>query len=179
MADITLDRVDALGDFLTDEVYEIQFVSIPAGMGNLSAEEINLRCTTFTIPDTEVNYLDINHRTFQKKQPTHRTNLKEVTFTMVETMTPKTLPFLRDWANRCAVKGTNFVFPPSQRQCEVMVYHKRNDKTIAYVYNLKKCQIQTKGDIALNDGSSPAAIIPSITMNVQLIKEGPSVTELA
>lgn len=179
MADITLDRVDALGDFLTDEVYEVQFVQLPAGFGGISAEEINLRTATFSIPDTDVNMIPIQHRTFSKEQPTHRNNLKDVTMTMIETMTPKTLPFLRDWQNRCAVKGTNFVFPPEERQCEIMVYHKRNDKTIAYVYNLKHVQIKTKGDISLNDGSSPSAIIPQLTLSSNKILEGPSVAELA
>ena len=179
MADITLDKVDALGDFLTDEVYEVQFITIPDGFNGITAEEINLRTATFQIPDTDVNMLSIQHRTFSKEQPTHRNNLKDATMTMIETMTPKTLPFLRDWQNRCAVKGTNFVFPPSQRQCEIMVYHKRNDKSIAYVYNLKHCQIKTKGDIQLNDGSSPAAIIPQLTFSSNKILEGPSVAELA
>lgn len=179
MADITLDKVDALGDYLTDEVYEVQFITIPAGLTGISAEEINLRCQTFSIPDTDVNYLEVNHRTFTKSQPTHRNNYKEISMTMIETMTPKTLPFLRDWMNRCAVKGTNYVFPPAQRQAEIMVYHKRNDKTIAYVYNLKHVQISTKGDIQLNDGGSPAAIIPSLTMNCNKILEGPTVARLA
>lgn len=179
MSDITLDRVDALGDFLTDEVYEVQFIQIPDGFTGITAEDINLRTRTFEVPDTDVNMLDINHRTFSKSQPTHRNNLQSVTFTMIETMTPKTLPFLRDWMNRCAVKGTNYVFPPSERQCEIMVYHKRNDKTVAYVYNLKHVQIQTKGTIGLNDGSSPAAIIPQISMNSNKILEGPDVAHLA
>lgn len=178
MADITLDRVDALGDYLTDEVYDIQFVTIPTGFTGITAEDINLRCNGFTVPDTDVNYLTVTHRTFTKEQPTHRNNAKDFTMTMVETMTPKTLPFLRDWLNRCAVKGTNFVYPPSQRQCEIMVYHKKNDKTIAWVYNLKKVQIVTKGDLNLGDGSSPNAIIPQISLKSFLVKEGPSVTEL-
>ena len=179
MADITLDRVDALGDYLTDEVYEVQFVSLPAGFTGISAEEINLRARTFEVPDVPVQYLEVNHRTFTKSQPTHRNNYQQVTMTMIETMTPKTLPFLRDWMNRCAIKGTNFVYPPSQRQCEIMVYHKRNDKTIAYVYNLKHVQIETKGSIALSDGSGPEAIKPSITLNSNKILEGPDVAHLA
>lgn len=179
MADLTLDRVDAMGDYLTDEVYEVQFVSLPAGFTGINAEEINLRARTFEIPDTPVNYLQIDHRTFSKSQPTHRNNYQSVTMTMIETMTPKTLPFLRDWMNRCAVKGLNFVYPPAQRQCEIMVYHKRNDKTIAYVYNLKHVQIETKGSISLSDGSSPAAIIPSITLNSNKILEGTDVAHLA
>ena len=178
MADITLDIVDGLGDFLTDEVYEVQFVTIPAGFTGITAEEINFRCKTFDIADTPVNFLDITHRTFGKKQPTHRTNVQSISMTMIETQNPKTLPFLRDWMNRCAVKGTNFVFPPSQRQCEILVYHKRNDKTTAYVYNCKKVQLETKGNITLNDGSSPGVIAPQLTMNTQLILEGPSVSEL-
>lgn len=179
MADITLPRVEALGDYLTDEVYDIQFIKLPTGFTGIAAEDINLRCTTFQITDTPVNYLQVAHRTFTKSQPTHRENYRTATMTMVETMTVKTLPFLRDWMNRCAVKGTNYVYPPSQRQCEIMVYHKRNDKTVAYVYNLKNVQIETKGDLNLSDGSSPQAYIPSISMNSMLIKEGPSVDKLA
>lgn len=176
--DISLDRVDALGDYLTDEVYEVQFVTLPSGFTGITAEDINLRCITFQVPDTDVNYLTFTHRTFTKEQPTHRNNAKDVSFTMVEATTVKTLPFLRDWANRCAVKGTNFVYPPSQRQCEVMVYHKRNDKTVAWVYNLKNCQLVTKGEMNFNDGSSPAAIIPNITMKTFKILEGPDVNHL-
>ena len=179
MADLTLDRVDAMGDFLTDEVYEVQFITLPSGFTGINAEEINLRARTFEIPDTPVNYLQVDHRTFSKSQPTHRSNYQQATLTMIETMTPKTLPFLRDWMNRCAIKGTNFVYPPSQRQCEIMVYHKRNDKTIAYVYNLKHVQIETKGSISLSDGSSPNAIIPSITLNTNRILEGSNINELA
>lgn len=179
MTDISLANVNALGDFLTDEVYEISVVSFPQGFTGISSDDVNFRCNGFTIPDTDINYLPVTHRTFSKTQPTHRNNLKDgVTLTMVETMTPKTLPFLRDWMNRCAVKGTNFVYPPEMRQCELLVYHKRNDKTVAYVYNLKNCQIITKGDIALSDGSSPQAIIPSITLNSNLILEGPDVDHL-
>lgn len=179
MADITLDRVDAMGDFLTDECYEVQFVQLPNGFGGISAEEINLRTRTFEIPDTSVEYLTVNHRTFEKSQPTLRKNYQQVNMTMIETMTPKTLPFLRDWQNRCAVKGTNYIFPPEERQCEIMVYHKRNDKTIAYVYNLKHVQIETKGSISLSDGSGPQAIMPSLTLNCNKILEGPSVAQLA
>lgn len=179
MSDLTLDMVDALGDYLTDEVYDIQFVSIPTGFSGITADEINLRARTFEIPDTPVNYLQVDHRTFSKSQPTHRQNYQTATLTMIETMTPKTLPFLRDWMNRCAVKGSNYVFPPSERQCEILVYHKRNDKTVAYVYNLQHVQIETKGSISLSDGSSPAAIIPSITLNSNKILEGPNIESLA
>lgn len=179
MADITLDRVDAMGDYLTDEVYEVQFITLPTGFTGINAEEINLRARTFEVPDTPVQYLEVNHRTFTKSQPTHRANYQSVTMQMIETMTPKTLPFLRDWMNRCAIKGSNFVYPPSQRQCEIMVYHKRNDKTIAYVYNLKHVQIETKGGISLSDGSGPNAIMPSITLNSNKILEGPDVAHLA
>lgn len=179
MSDITLDRVDAMGDYLTDEVYEIQFVSLPDGFSGIDAEEINLRARTFDIPDRPVNYLKLTHRTFGKAQPTHRTNLVDVTMQMIETMTPKTLPFLRDWMNRCAVHGNNYVFPPSQRQCEILVYHKRNDKTVAYVYNLRHVQIETKGTIGLKEGENPSAIIPQINMNCNRLLEGPDAQHLA
>lgn len=181
MSDITLDRIDALGDYLTDEVFDVQFVSLPSGFTGITAEDINLRCIEFNIPDTDVNYLQVNHRTFTKSQPTMRNNYKDgITMTMIETMTPKTLPFLRDWQNRCAVKGTNYIYPPSQRQCEIMVYHKRNDKTVAWVYNLKHVQISTKGDIKLGGESNTGnAIIPSLQFNSNKILEGSSVGSLA
>lgn len=179
MADLTLARVAAMGDFLTDEVWEIQFTSLPSGFTGISAEEINLRARTVEIPDPVVNYLSVNHRTFTKSQPTHRENYQTVNMTMIETMTPKTLLFLRDWQNRCAILGTNYVFPPSQRQCEALVYHKRNDKTTALVYNLKYLQIETKGAINLSDGSGPAAIMPALTMNAMVIKMGTNVSNLA
>lgn len=178
MGDITFERVDALGDYLTDEVYEVQFITIPSGFTGIDPEEINLRAHTFEIPDVPVNYLQVPHRTFEKSQPTHRANYQSASMTMVETATPKSLAFLQDWMNRCAVKGTNFVYPPSQRQCEIMIYHKRNDKTVARVYNLKNVQIETKGSISLGDGSSPAAIIPSVTFNTSKILEGPNVNSL-
>lgn len=177
MSDITLARVDGLGDFLTNEVYEVQFISLPTGFTGISAEDINLRCQTFNIPDTPVNYLEVNHRTFTKSQPTHRLNYQKVTMGLIETMTPKSLPFVRDWLNRCAMKGTNYVYPPSQRQCEIMVYHKRNDKTIAWVYNLKHVQLETKGGVDL--GPDPSAIIPQLEMNSNLILDGPNVSSLA
>lgn len=179
MADLTLARVAAMGDFLTDEVWELQFTSLPKGFTGIDAEEINLRARSITIPDVPVNYLEVNHRTFTKSQPTHRVNYQQVSFSMIETMTPKTILFLRDWQNRCAMLGTNYVYPPSQRQCEAVVYHKRNDRTTALVYNLKYLQIETKGEIALNDGSGPAAIQPSITMNAMVIKTGTNIGNLA
>lgn len=179
MSDLTLAKVDALGDFLTNDVYDVQFVTLPSGFTGITAEDINLRAQDFTIPDTDVQYLDVTHRTFSKSQPTNRNNLKDATMTMIETMTPKTLPFLRDWMNRCAMKGTNFIYPPSERQCEILVYHKRNDKTVAWVYNLKHCQIKTKGDIQLTGSGQGAAVIPSLSFSSNLILEGPSVADLA
>lgn len=177
MSDIDLSMVDSLGDFLTNEVFEIQAVTIPEGFSGITADEINLRAQTFTIPDTPVSYLSISHRTFDKRQPTRRENLSEsVTMGMVETMTVKTLPFLRDWANRCATKGTNYVYPPEQRQMEFIVYHKKNDRTTAWVYNLKHVQLIGKGEISLNNDVNP--IIPQLTMNTDLILEGPTVDDL-
>lgn len=178
MGDITLGHVDALGDYFTNEVFDVQFISLPTGFTGISAEEINIRCQTFNVPDTKVNYLTINHRTFTKSQPTHRENYQNCSMTMVETMTPKTLPFLRDWMNRCAKTGTNFVYPPSQRQCEILVYHKRNDKTVAWVYNLKHVQIEEKGSTELG-GDSVNAIIPQLNLNSNLILQGPDVNHLA
>lgn len=177
MSDITLPMVDALGDFLTNEVFEVQFVKLPTGFTGISAEEINLRAQSFSVPDIPVNYLEVNHRTFTKSQPTHRNNYQEVNMSIIETMTPKTFPFLRDWLNRCAKKGTNYVYPPSMRQCEIMVYHKRNDRTIAWVYNLKNVQLSTKGQVELS--GDPSAIIPQLIMNTNLILEGPNVSSLA
>lgn len=179
MADLTLARVAAMGDFLTNEVWEIQFTSLPSGFTGISAEEINLRARSISIPDPVVQYLSVNHRTFTKSQPTHRENYQEVNMTMIETMTPKTLLFLRDWQNRCAILGTNYVYPPSQRQCEALVYHKRNDRTTALVYNLKNLQIQTKGGVELSDGESVNAIMPQLTMNAMVIKMGTNASNLA
>lgn len=179
MGDITLDRVAGMGDYLTNEVYDLQFVSLPTGFSGISAEEINLRTRTFTVPDTPVNYLQVNHRTFTKSQPTHRENYQQVNMTMIETQTPKTRLFLRDWMNRCAVLGTNYVYPPSMRQCEILVYHKRNDKTTALVYNLKYVQIETKGQIDLSDGGNVDAIMPALTLNAMVVKEGQNVGDLA
>lgn len=179
MADLSLERVNALGDFLTDEVYEVQFVSIPSGFSGITAEDINLRCNGFSIPDTPVNYIDVTLRTFSKKQPTHRPNVVQMTMNMVESSNPKTLPFVRDWMNRCALKGSNFVYPEAQRQCEIMVYHKKNNKTVAWVYNFKNVQIETKGEISLSDGSSPGVITPQLTLNAILAKEGPSIADMA
>ena len=178
MSEITLSRVDALGDFLTNEIYEIVVVSLPSGFTGISSDEIDLRCASISIPDTKVNYLAVQHRTFTKSQPTHRENYQTFNMTMIETMTPKTLPFLRDWMNRCAVKGTNFIYPPSQRQCELLVYHKRNDRTVAWVYNLKHCQIEEKGSTDLQGSDNPSAIIPQLALNSNLILEGPDVNHL-
>lgn len=179
MSDITLQNIDALGDYLTDEVYEISVVQFPAGFVGIDSDDINFRCNGMTISDTEVVYLEYTHRTFGKSQPTHRTNYKnDITMSLVETATPKTLTFLRDWANRCAIKGTNYVYPPEMRQAELLVYLKRNDRTTAWVWNIKNCQLATKSGITLSDGSGPQAIVPSITFNSNLILEGPNIESL-
>lgn len=177
MSDLTLESIDSLGDYLLNNVYEIQAISLPIGITGLAAEDINLRANSMSIPDLSVNYIPITHRTFTKEQPTHRTNITEVTFTMLETSKPKTLPFLRDWANLCAMKETNFISTPEQRKMDFLVYLKTNDE-IAWVWQLQKCQIVTKGNIDLSDGSSANAIIPNIQMKCQMILEGPTVSEL-
>lgn len=179
MADITLARVAALGDFLTDEVWEIIFISLPQGFTGISAEEINLRARTLDVPDVPVNYLQVNHRTFTKSQPTHRENYQTITMQTIETATPKTMLFIRDWQNRCAMLGTNYVYPPSQRQCSALAYHKRNDRTTALVYRFDNLQIETGRSVSLGDGSSPAAIMPSIQMNAMVTRMGTSVADLA
>lgn len=179
MADITLARVAAMGDYLTDEVWEIQFTSLPSGFTGISAEEINLRARSLDVPDVPVNYLQVNHRTFTKSQPTHRENYQTITMSTIETATPKTLLFIRDWQNRCAVLGTNYVFPPSQRQCTALAYHKRNDRTVALVYQFNNLQIETGRAVTLSDGSGPAAIMPSIQMNAMVIRMGTNVANLA
>lgn len=179
MADLTLARVAAMGDFLTDEVWCLEFTSLPAGFTGIAAEEINLRARTLDVPDVPVNYLQVNHRTFTKSQPTHRENYQQITMTTIETANPKTLLFIRDWQNRCAMLGSNYVFPPSQRQCTALAYHKRNDRTTALVYQFNNLQIESGRQVTLNDGSGPAAIMPSITMNAMVIRMGTSVADLA
>ena len=75
--------------------------------------------------------------------------------------------------------GTNYVYPPSQRQCSALAYHKRNDKTTALVYRFDNLQIETGRGVSLGDGSSPAAIMPSIQMNAMVTRMGTSVADLA
>jgi hypothetical protein len=178
MSDLTIDVVDGMGDFLTDEVYELVFTSLYKG-ASVSSQQLNILARGLVIPDTPVNYMQVTHRTFTKSQPVTRTNYQTVQLSMVELKTPQSMPFLRDWQNRCAMKGTNYVYPPDERQCQILVYHKNNNKDIVYYYKIVNAQIENKGSITLSEGSSPKEIAPQVQLNAMAVLEGPDLSDLA
>lgn len=163
MGDVTLDKINSLPDFLTDERFEISFSKMPAVSG-ITSDDINLRTVSFKPPKATIEKLTFTLHTFKKHQPSGRTPEESITITLVETIDAKTLQFIKDWRDLCVARNTHLVGNVEDREAEIIVYHKNNKNENAWVYKIIKAWIQDYDIPEFTDGSGPAAIQSTITL---------------
>lgn len=159
----TLNEVNALPDFLTDERFRVEFAKMPAGL-NLTSEEINLRTVKFAPPVTGINYITFTLHTHKKNQPAGRAVPEEFTFDLCETIDVKTYEFLNDWRNLCCARNTAVVSTPEEREATILLYHLDNHNEDRYVYKFDKVMLKSFSKPEFTDGDSPAVAISTLTL---------------
>ena len=163
MGDVTLDKVNALPDFLTDERFEIAFSKMPAVSG-ITSDEINLRTVTFKPPKATLAKVTATLHSFAKSQPAARQPEESITITLIETIDAKTFQFIKDWRDICVARNTHKVGNVSDREAELLVYHKDNQNRNVWNYKIIKAWLQDYDIPEFTDGSSPATVQSTITL---------------
>ena len=54
---VTLHEVYNLTDFATNNLWYMDFIKMPETPVRMTQDELNIRCTSFTMPSTAVKYL--------------------------------------------------------------------------------------------------------------------------
>lgn len=174
MSDITLDKVNSLPDFLTDERFEVSFSKMPAVSG-VTADDINLRTVSFTPPKTAITPVEFTLHTFKKSQPATRQPDDTLTITLVEAIDMKTYNFIKSWRDLCVERNTHKVGDVNSREAEILVYHKDNTSKTVWNYKIIKAWLQSYTLPDFADGSSPAAVTSSLTLKFSDFIDGTSV----
>lgn len=161
---VTLQEVYSLTDFATDNLWYMDFIKMPTTSFNLSANELNMRCQSFSVPSTSVKDLSFTLHNHVKHQSTITVQPQEVTIPFVETQDMNTTKWLIAWREVCSRTNTNYVSLPEQRRATIQFYTYTGQQNINYTYKIEWCELRDIGSISYNDGSNPTAILRQVKL---------------
>lgn len=172
MADIvTLDEVYALPDFQTTNNWMIDFIKMPKTGIDITRADINIRCQSFTVPSIQVKDLAVTLHNHVRHQSTTTTQPTQITIPMLETKDMKSTKFLVAWREICSRTNDNYVSLQEDREATIQFYTYSPQHEIVYTFLIEHCELRNLGDITYNEGSSPAALIRTATIQVGRVTE--------
>lgn len=94
----TIDNVRGLGEFQSMYRWNLEITSFPESLANHpTAEELNFRCTSTTLPKSTNNDVLINMRGHTIEMPGKQTFERRMTLIFLETVDNKIAQFFTDW----------------------------------------------------------------------------------
>ena len=169
---VTLQEVYNLTDFATNNLWYMDFIKMPKTDISMTANELNIRCQSFTVPSVAVKDLPITLHNHVKHQSSTTTQPTEITIPFIETQDMKTTQWLVSWRNVCSRPNDNYVSLPEDRRATIQFYTYSNQQDIIYTCRIEYCELRNIGNIEYVDGSTPGAIIRSCTLNCGAVHEG-------
>ena len=163
---VTLQEVYNLTDFATNNLWYMDFIKMPVTPVTMTPNELNMRCSTFTVPSTSVNYIDVTLHNHVKHQPTITKQPDTITIPFIETMDMKTSKWVTSWREICSRTNDNYVSIPSRRRATIQFYTYNEQHQMNYTYRLEYCEITNIGEISYTDGSSPSQILRNVQLKV-------------
>lgn len=169
---VTLQEVYDLTDFATNNLWYMDFIKMPTTSVAMTANEINMRCQSFTVPSVAVKDMTVTLHNHVKHQSTITTQPTEITIPFIETLDMKTTKWLVAWREVCSRSNTNYVSLPDARRATIQFYTYSGQHNIIYTCKIEYCELRSIGNIEYTDGGTPGAIIRSCTLNCGAVSEG-------
>ena len=168
---VTLQEVYNLTDFATNNLWYLDFIKMPTTGVVMSANELNIRCQSFTVPSVSVKDMPVTLHNHVKHQSTTTTQPTEVTIPFIETMDMKTTKWLVAWRDVCSRPNDNYVSLPDARRATIQFYTYSGQQNIIYTYKIEYCELREIGSIDYTNGDSPNAIIRSCKLQCGAVTE--------
>jgi hypothetical protein len=97
----SLDNIRGLPDFASLYRWNLIFDQPPSGIAAPTTEELNLRCTSATIPKVTGSAFPISIRGHKTQNPGIWDTSGTIVLTFIETVDNKVLNFIQSWSNAC------------------------------------------------------------------------------
>lgn len=168
---VTLKEVYNLTDFATNNLWYMDLIKMPVTPVVMSANEINMRCQSFSMPAIAVKNLAVTMHNHVKHQSTTTTQPTEISIPFVETLDMKTTRWLVAWRDVCSRPNDNYVSLPDARRATIQFYTYSGQQNIIYTYRIEYCELRSIGNIEYTNGSDPGAIIRNCTLQCGAVTE--------
>ncbi|WBU87746.1 hypothetical protein [Escherichia phage EP_H11] len=172
MPPITVDQVRNLGDFATIVDWELQFITVPSGLNNLS-DAVFLRCESSDIPKKTGTSTSIQIRGLVPvKQPGIYAPPQTLTLTCNETVDNAIAQQIANWREMCYQTGTGVAGRTQDVKAKLRLKRLNRQKVGIWYYDLEGVFLEDY-DAGGQLGSTSADVLkPVLTLSYDDFKEG-------
>ena len=171
MAGITLAQVRGLGDFATTNNWDVEFLTLPQGLGAIS-QGINLRCISTDIPSKSGSSVSVQIRGLPPvKQPGIYTPGGTIELSIVETVDNFVSQVILDWREMCFQTGTGNA--RLKKDVEAVVRLTRKDRTNKPIWQYTLIGVFLENASLGGLSADAGAIQGSLTFSYDDYEEGP------
>ena len=168
---VTLQEVYNLTDFATNNLWYMDFIKMPTTPFPMTANEINMRCQSFSMPAVAVKDMAVTLHNHVKHQSTTTTQPTSITIPFIETLDMKTTKWLKSWREVCSRSNDNYVSLPNARRATIQFYAYSGQHNIIYTYKIEFCELREIGSIEYTNGSDPGAIVRNAVIQCGAVTE--------
>lgn len=168
MAKPTIENLRNIGDFLQSIRWDLEFPTGIPGNGT-SSENLNIRCSSSTIPHANNEKLSVNIRGHQVHTPGTTTYDGSITITTSETTDMAIHKAILEWKKLVWESKTGKTKNKVDLSCQVNLYRLDHQDNRVWKYSLYGCFIveDDKGELS----SDNAVVSPTITLSYDYYEE--------
>lgn len=167
----SIEQLRNLGDLATVYQWNLNFITFPTVVASPSAEDLNLRCISTTVPTKGEDKQELKLRGHTIYQPGQANYGNELTFTFVETVDNKIATFLANWHEACVNTITGVHSLKSEVQCDILIERLNRQDVAIWGYTIIGCFLGTYTHGDLSDANDQ--VKPTLTISFDYFKEAP------
>lgn len=169
MARPTIENLRAVSDFATTYNWNLKFIQFPKAVDNPADADVNIRCTSTTIPVMTNTVVTVSVRGHKVHQPGIGDYAGTIQLSFVEGVDSMIDAWIRSWREACW--QTKFGVAQTKMDTEAIVQIERLDRqdTAIWAYKLIGCFLQAYDQPQL--GSESSAFLPTITLQYDYFED--------
>lgn len=169
MARPTIDNLRGVSDFATTYNWNLKFLKFPTEVASPPDADVNIRCTSTTLPVMTNSIVTVSVRGHKVHQPGIGEYAGTIQLSFVEGVDSKIDAWIRAWREACWRTKTGVAVKKAQSEAVVdIVRLNRQDQEI-WGYKLTGCFLQAYDQPQL--GSESSAFLPTMTLQYDYFED--------
>lgn len=169
MARPTIDNLRSVTDFATTYNWNLSFTRFPTGVASPPDQDVNIRCTSTTVPVMTNSIVTVNLRGHKVHQPGIGEYSGTIVLNFVEGIDSKIDTWIRAWREACWQTKTGVAKRKSETEAIITITRLNRQDQPIWNYKLTGCFLQAYEQPALGGDSS--AFLPVMTLQYDYFED--------